>query len=55
MMKSLLPQGVAMDGQAIQVGGLPIPDGRPVFLLVPGIHVAAGLWCVVTGALAASA
>ena len=44
-----------MDGQAIQVGGLPIPDERPVFLLVLGIHVAAGLWCVATGALAASA
>jgi hypothetical protein len=44
-----------MEGQAIQVGGLPIPDGRPVFLAVLGLHIAAGLWCVVTGALTAAA
>jgi hypothetical protein len=39
----------------IEVGGLPIPDDRSVFLAFLGVHVAAGLWCVVTGALAASA
>ncbi len=44
-----------MDGQPIQVGGLPIPDDRPVFLLCLGLHVAAGLWCVATGALTALA
>ena len=44
-----------MAGAVIEVGGLPIPDDRPVFLAFLGIHVAAGLWCVLTGALAASA
>ena len=44
-----------MAGSVIEVGGLPIPDDRPVFLAFLGIHVAAGLWCVVSGALAASA
>jgi hypothetical protein len=44
-----------MAGSVIEVAGLPIPDDRPVFLVFLGFHVAAGLWCVVTGALAASA
>ena len=43
-----------MAGSVIEVGGLPIPDDRPVFLAFLGNHVAAALWCVVTGALAAS-
>lgn len=37
------------------MGDLPIPDNRPVFLLVLGVHIVAGLWCVVAGALTASA
>jgi hypothetical protein len=44
-----------MAGSVIEIGGLPIPDDRPVFLAFLGVHIAAGLWCVVTGALAASA
>lgn len=44
-----------MTGSVLEVGGLPIPDDRPVFLAFLGVHVAAGLWCVATGALAASA
>ena len=36
-----------MAGSVIEVGGLPIPDDRPVFLAFLGIHVAAALWCVV--------
>lgn len=44
-----------MAGSVIEVAGLPIPDDRPVFLAFLGIHIVAGLWCVVTGALAASA
>lgn len=39
----------------IEIGGLPIPDDRPVFLAFLGVHIVAGLWCVVTGALAATA
>jgi hypothetical protein len=35
--------------------GLPIPDEGVLFDLVLGCHIAAGLGCVVTGALAASA
>jgi hypothetical protein len=44
-----------MAGSVIEIGGLPIPDDRPVFLAFLGVHIVAGLWCVVTGALAASA
>ncbi|MDN5861801.1 MAG: hypothetical protein L0H84_24645 [Pseudonocardia sp.] len=44
-----------MPEHVIEIGGLPIPDGRPVFLAFLGVHIAAGLWCVVTGAVAASA
>jgi hypothetical protein len=43
-----------MAGQPIDLGGLPIPDDRPLFLVVLGVHVAAGLWCVAAGALAAT-
>lgn len=39
--------------QEIQIGDLPIPDARPIFLVVLGVHIAAGLWCVVTGAATA--
>jgi hypothetical protein len=35
--------------------GLPIPDAGPVFLAALGVHIAAGLTAVVTGALAATA
>jgi hypothetical protein len=34
----------------IDIGGLPIPDSRPVFLAFLGFHIVAGLWCVLTGA-----
>jgi hypothetical protein len=39
----------------VNVGGLPIPDDRPLFLAVLAVHVAAGVVCVVAGALAATA
>ncbi|MFC0433132.1 hypothetical protein [Kutzneria buriramensis] len=39
----------------IVVGGLPIPDDRPIFLAVLAVHVGAASVCVVAGALAASA
>ncbi|GAA3436270.1 DUF2306 domain-containing protein [Kutzneria kofuensis] len=39
----------------IVVGGLPVPDDRPVFLAALAVHVAAGAGCVVAGALAALA
>jgi lysylphosphatidylglycerol synthetase-like protein (DUF2156 family) len=35
--------------------GLEVPDSRPVFLVALGIHVVAGLTCVISGALAATA
>src|ERR1044071_3342325 len=35
--------------------GVEVPDSRPVFLVALGIHVVAGLTCVVSGALAATA
>ncbi|HTI27286.1 MAG TPA: hypothetical protein VL652_40245 [Kutzneria sp.] len=41
-------------GQLV-VGGLPIPDDRPMFLAVLAVHVAAATVCVVAGALAALA
>jgi uncharacterized membrane protein len=37
------------------VGGLPIPDDRPLFLAVLAVHVATAAVCVVAGALAALA
>jgi hypothetical protein len=39
----------------MEIGGITIPDTRPVFLTALAIHVAAGLTGVVAGALAASA
>jgi uncharacterized membrane protein len=38
----------------IVVGGIPIPDDRPIFLAVLAVHVAAGLTAVVAGGLAAA-
>jgi len=35
--------------------GVEVPDSRPVFLVALGVHVVAGLTCVVSGALAATA
>jgi uncharacterized membrane protein len=37
------------------VGGLPIPDDRPLFLAVLAVHVVTAAVCVVAGALAALA
>ena len=39
----------------VTVGGLPIPDAGPVFVVVLAVHVLAGAVCVVSGALAATA
>jgi UDP-N-acetylmuramyl pentapeptide phosphotransferase/UDP-N-acetylglucosamine-1-phosphate transferase len=39
----------------VVIGGITIPDDRPVFLATLAVHVAAGLTCVVAGALAATA
>jgi hypothetical protein len=36
----------------ITVAGIPIPSDAPLFLAVLAIHVAAGLTCVITGAIA---
>jgi len=44
---------VAID--PIVIGGIPIPDDRPVFLAVLAIHVLTGACCVVAGAMAAFA
>jgi hypothetical protein len=33
----------------ITIGGIPIPSTSPVFLAVLGVHVVAGLTCVLTG------
>jgi hypothetical protein len=40
---------------AITIGGIQVPDTRPVFLAVLGVHLAAGATAVITGALAATA
>jgi hypothetical protein len=40
---------------AMVILGVEVPDGRPVFLAVLAVHVAAGLTCVISGALAATA
>jgi hypothetical protein len=36
----------------ISVGGFPLPSDSPEFLAVLAVHVAAGIWCVTTGAVA---
>lgn len=41
-----------MSQAPITVLGIPIPSDAPVFLALLGVHVAAGLMCVVTGAVA---
>lgn len=41
-----------MSQNPITVGGFPLPTDKPQFLVVVAVHVAAGLWCVVTGAIA---
>jgi hypothetical protein len=41
--------------QAIGILGIEVPDDRPVFLAALAVHIAAGLTCVVAGALAATA
>ena len=41
-----------MIDQGIVVLGIPIPSSSPVFLAVVAVHVAAGLSCVIAGAIA---
>jgi len=42
-----------MDAGTTTLAGIAIPSTNPVFLTVVGIHIALGLVCVVTGAVAA--
>jgi hypothetical protein len=44
---------MTMYAAAIVIGGLPIPDDRPIFLWILAAHVIASLVCVLAGALAA--
>lgn len=37
---------------AVVVVGIPIPSSSPVFLALVGVHVAAGIVCVISGAVA---
>jgi hypothetical protein len=39
-------------GNPTIIGGLPLPSDTPLFLLLVALHVAAGLTCVVAGAVA---
>jgi uncharacterized membrane protein HdeD (DUF308 family) len=39
--------------EPIVIGGIPVPDSRPVFLAVLAVHVLAGMVCVIAGAAAA--
>jgi threonine/homoserine/homoserine lactone efflux protein len=41
--------------EPIVIDGIPIPDDRPVFLVVLAVHVLAGTCCVIAGAVAAFA
>ena len=43
---------VALTDQGVVVGGIPIPSSSPVFLSIVAVHVAAGLTCVIAGAIA---
>ena len=42
-----------MSHQGVVIVGIPIPSSSPVFLSVLAVHVAAGLACVIAGAIAA--
>lgn len=42
-----------MSVHSIVIAGIPIPDDRPIFLAVLGVHVATSIVCVLAGALAA--
>ncbi len=41
-----------MSGNPISVAGIPLPSDTPLFLLLVSLHVAAGLVCVIAGAVA---
>jgi hypothetical protein len=41
-----------LPGHAVVVAGLPLPSDAPLFLALIAVHVAAGLVCVVSGAVA---
>ena len=41
-----------MTNQGVVVVGIPIPSSSPVFLTILAVHVAAGLTCVIAGAIA---
>jgi hypothetical protein len=43
---------VSLSDQGIVVLGIPIPSSSPIFLTVVGVHVAAGMTCVIGGAVA---
>jgi len=43
---------LASTDQSIVILGIPIPSSSPVFLTVVAVHVAAGLGCVIAGAIA---
>jgi hypothetical protein len=36
----------------ISIGGFPLPSDAPQFLGVLAVHIAGGIWCVITGAIA---
>lgn len=41
-----------MTGHPINIGGIPLPSDTPLFLALVAIHIAAGLVCVIAGAVA---
>ena len=44
--------GCALIGNAIVIGGIPLPSDAPLFLAFIAVHIAAGLACVISGAFA---
>ena len=50
-----MPSSVSTDPGVIEIDGLLIPDAGGVFLAALAVHVLAGVVCVVSGAVAASA
>jgi len=39
-------------GNPVVIGGIPLPSDAPLFLAFVGLHVAAGLVCVIAGVIA---
>ena len=50
--EAALPEKARLIGNPIVIGGIPLPSDAPLFLALVALHVAAGVICVIAGAVA---